>query len=144
MEGRAADFEGTDLSGVRWAVMVHWPKALHDGNGAAVVYIDESSDEAQREALGKILSGEAGAPVFEILSSIVTTVHGPHDVPIECEFDQEGRTARLAVADHFEAESRPRSAGENGSASGSAVCESRRGAGWGDRGVSRVAGPRRG
>jgi hypothetical protein len=46
MEGRAADFEGTDLSGVRWAVMVHWPKALHDGNGTAVVYIDESADEA--------------------------------------------------------------------------------------------------
>jgi hypothetical protein len=69
----------------------------------AIVYIDESADEAQREALGKILSGEAGGPVFEILSSIVTTVHGPHDVPIEWEFDQEGRTARLAVADHFEA-----------------------------------------
>jgi hypothetical protein len=101
------DFEGTDLSDVNWAVTVHWPKALHDGNGTAVVYIDESADEAQREAIGKILSGEAGGPLFEILSSIITTVHGPHYVPIEWEFDQAGRTARLAVAQHFETESRP-------------------------------------
>ena len=48
-----------------------------------------------------------GGPLFEILSAIVTTVHGPHYVPIEWEFDQEGRSARLAVAGQFETESRP-------------------------------------
>lgn len=101
------DFEGTDLSGLKWAVMVHWPKALHDGNGTAVVFIDEGADDAQREALGKILSGEAGGPLFEILSSIVTTVHGPHYVPIEWRFDQEARTARLAVPGQFETQSSP-------------------------------------
>jgi hypothetical protein len=76
------------------------------------VYIDESTDEAQREALGKILSGEAGGPVFEILSSIVTTVHGRTTCRSSGSSNQEGRTARLAFADHFETESRPRSAGE--------------------------------
>lgn len=101
------DFEGTDLSGLKWAVLVHWPKALHDGNGTTEVYIDEGADDAQREALGRILSGEVGGPLFEILSAIVTTVHGPHYVPIEWEFDQEGRNARLAVAGQFETESRP-------------------------------------
>jgi hypothetical protein len=101
------EFEATDLSGLTWAVLVHWPKALHDGNGTAVVYVDEAADDAQREALGTILSGEAGGPLFEILASIVTTVHGPYFVPIEWEFDKEARTARLAVADQFETESRP-------------------------------------
>jgi hypothetical protein len=100
------NFEQTDLSGLSWAVMVHWPKALHDGNGTAVVYIDEAADEAQREALGKILSGQVGGAFFEIFASIVTTVHGPHFVPIEWQFDQERRTARLAVADQFETETR--------------------------------------
>jgi hypothetical protein len=33
-------------------------------------------------------------------------VHGPHYVPIEWDFDREGRTARLAAAAHFETESR--------------------------------------
>src|SRR5215210_4210283 len=101
------DFEGTRLDGLKWAVLVHWPKALHDGDGTTEVYIDEAADDGQREALGTILSGEAGGPLFEILSEIVTTVHGPHFVPIEWEFDQEGRTARLAVADQFETESGP-------------------------------------
>jgi hypothetical protein len=101
------DFEGTDLRGLKWAVLVHWPKALHDGDGTGVVYIDESADEGQREALGKILSGQAGGPIFEILSQIITTVHGPHYVPIEWEFDQEARKARLAVDGQFETESAP-------------------------------------
>jgi hypothetical protein len=99
------DFDGTDLGGLKWAVLVHWPKALHDGNGTAVVYVDEAADEAQREALGKILSGDAGGPLFEILASIITTVHGPYFSPIEWEFDQEARTARLAVDGQFETES---------------------------------------
>jgi hypothetical protein len=101
------NFDDTDLGGLRWAVAVHWPKALHDGNGTGEVYIDESANDAQREALGTILSGQAGGPLFEILASILTTVEGPYFVPIEWEFDQEGRTARMAVAGHFETESRP-------------------------------------
>ena len=44
---------------------------------------------------GTILSGAAGGPLFEILASIVTTLHGPHFVPIEWEFDKEARTAKL-------------------------------------------------
>src|SRR5438067_259267 len=91
------DFEGTDLGATKWAVAVHWPKALHDGNGTATVYIDESAGDAQRAALGQILSGQAGGPFFEILAAIVTTINGPHFAPIEWAFDQEARTARLAV-----------------------------------------------
>lgn len=103
------NFERTDLSGLRWAAIVHWPKALHDGNGTAEIFIDERADEPQREALGKILGGEAGGPIFEILASIVTTVHGPHFVPIEWEFDKRARRARMAVNGHFETTSEPMS-----------------------------------
>jgi hypothetical protein len=44
-------FDGTELSGLRWVVTVWWPGALHDGNGISEVFIDESADDAQREAL---------------------------------------------------------------------------------------------
>jgi hypothetical protein len=101
------DFDGTDLSGLRWIAVLHWPKALHDGNGTAEMFIDESADDQQREALGTILSGQAGGPLFEIFAEIVTTVHGPHYVPIEWEFDQKARRARVAVADKFETTSEP-------------------------------------
>ena len=101
------DYEGTDLAGTKWAVLVHWPKALHDGNGTAEVLIDENASEEQRNALGTILSGDAGGPLFEILASIVTTLHGPHFVPIEWEFDKEERTAKLTVDGYIETASEP-------------------------------------
>ena len=87
--------------------MVHWPKALHDGNGTAEIYIDEGANESQRQALGQILSGSAGGPIFEILASITTTVHGPHFVPLEWEFDKAARTARVSVNGTVETESAP-------------------------------------
>jgi hypothetical protein len=101
------NFEQTDLSGLRWAAVVHWPKALHDGDGTAEIFIDEQANDEQREALGKILSGQAGGPIFEILSSILTTVHGPHFVPIEWEFDKTARRARLSIGDQLETTSEP-------------------------------------
>jgi hypothetical protein len=101
------NFEDTDLSGLRWIAAVHWPKALHDGDGTVELYIDERADERQREALGRILSGQAGGPIFEILASIITTVHGPHYVPIDWEFDQQARRARMAVPERFETTSEP-------------------------------------
>jgi len=107
MNVKEGDFEGTDLGGVRFVVVVHWPKALHDGNGTAEVYIDESADDKQRQALGQILSGQAGGPIFEILASILTTVHGPHFAPIKWEFDKDARRAHIAVEGGPETTSEP-------------------------------------
>jgi hypothetical protein len=107
MNVKEGDFEGTDLAGLKWIVIVHWPKALHDGNGTAEVFIDEQATDQQREALGKILSGQAGGPIFEILSSIITTVHGPHFAPIEWEFDKAARRAHVAVGGGPETTSEP-------------------------------------
>ena len=101
------NFEDTDLSGLRWIAVVHWPKALHDGDGTAEIFIDENADEQQRAALGRILAGEAGGPIFEILASIITTVHGPHYVPIEWEFDKAARRARMSIPERLETRSAP-------------------------------------
>jgi hypothetical protein len=107
MNVEEGEFDGADLGGTRWAVTVHWPKALHDGNGTAEVFVDEGASDEQREALGQILSGNAGGPLFEILAAIITTVHGPHFVPIDWEFDREARTARLAIDGFVETSSEP-------------------------------------
>jgi hypothetical protein len=101
------NFDGTQLTGCKWIAVVHWPKALHDGNGTAEIYIDEAANDSQREALGQILSGNAGGPIFEILASIVTTVHGPNFVPLEWEFDKAARTARVSVNGTVATESAP-------------------------------------
>jgi hypothetical protein len=100
-------FEGVDLAGVKWVAVVHWDGPLHEGGGTMEVFIDESAGEEQRNALGQILSGNAGGPFFEIIKDIVDTVHGPHFVPIAWEFDKQSRRARVAVEGSFETESAP-------------------------------------
>ena len=101
------DYEGTDLAGAKAAITVHWPGALHDGNGTAVVYMDNATTPEQREALGTILTGQAGGGIFEILSQIITTIDGPHFVDIEWEFDKDARRARCAINGKLETISEP-------------------------------------
>ncbi len=100
-------FGDVDLSGLKWAATVHWPGALHEGNGTLELFVDEYADEAQRNALLTILSGQAGGTFFEIVASIVTTIHGPHFVDIDWQFDKERRRARLAIPGFVETTTEP-------------------------------------
>lgn len=107
MNIQEGNFDGVDLSGLRWAATVHWPGALHEGNGTLEAFIDERANEEQRNALIQILTGQAGGTMFEIISSIVTTVHGPHFVKIEFEFDKERRRARVSIPGFLETTTEP-------------------------------------
>jgi hypothetical protein len=107
MNIREGNFESVDLKGLKWLVVVRWPGALHEGNGTLEAFIDESANEDQRNALQTILTGQAGGPLFEILSQIITTVHGPHFVKIDWDFDKNKRRAKISVPGFFETESEP-------------------------------------
>jgi hypothetical protein len=100
-------FETVDLSGLRWVATFHFPGALHEGNGSQEVFIDARASEEQRHALLTILSGQAGGPFFEILSQVVSTVHGPYFVDIGWEFDKAKRRATVTVDNFFETVSVP-------------------------------------
>lgn len=63
-EGRCGD---VDLSGVKCAAIVDWPKAIHEGNGKCVFVIDPSTSDAQAEALGQIFTGKLGGMPWELL-----------------------------------------------------------------------------
>ena len=47
-----------DLSGVRCAAIVAWPKAIHEGNGEAQPIVDVRATDEQRDAILRIMSGE--------------------------------------------------------------------------------------
>lgn len=100
-------FDGVKLGGLNWAATVYWPGALHEGNGSIQPFIDARATPEQRNALLQILSGKAGGALFEILASIVTTVHEPQFVPIEFEFDKAKRRARVSVPGFLETTSEP-------------------------------------
>src|SRR5690606_4191067 len=50
-------FADVGLNDLKFAMTVHFPGALHEGNGTIQPIIDERADQRQREALLEILSG---------------------------------------------------------------------------------------
>ena len=95
-------FDGTDLSGLKWAVAFHFPGPLYEGNGSVEAFIDEQGNDQQREAIGQILSGDVGGTWFEVVASLAPNFLGAHFVPIEWEFDKARRHARVRVREFFE------------------------------------------
>jgi hypothetical protein len=103
-------FGDTRLEGVRAVYVGKWPGAVHEGNGEMQVIIDERADDAQREALRKILYGEEtepGTTVWNVFMTTITTVHEPLYTAIHFEVDIDSRRARLVVPGLIEANGEP-------------------------------------
>lgn len=92
-------FGDTDLAGVKWGAAVHWPGALHEGNGVMQPFIDSSASPEQMQAIGELASGKHGDTFMEVFSFICPTVHEPLIAPVEWEFDMESRSGRVKVGD---------------------------------------------
>jgi hypothetical protein len=56
-----------NLSGVKCAAIVEWPKAIHEGNGKAVFVVDTPTTDAQIDALAQICTGKLGGMPWELL-----------------------------------------------------------------------------
>jgi len=64
LEGKAGD---VDLAGVKCAAVVHWPKAIHEGNGKAAFVVDPATTDKQIEMLAQIFTGKLGGLPWELL-----------------------------------------------------------------------------
>jgi hypothetical protein len=96
-EGHHGD---TRLDGLRFATLMRWPGAIHEGKGEAAVVIDERASEPQRAALLRIVTGqdtEPGATIFQVFSTTFEKLHEPIFAPIEFEVDIDARKGRLVV-----------------------------------------------
>lgn len=103
-------FDDVPLGGLDWAMCFWWPGEIAEGNGRQQVIIDERADDAQREALRKILHGEETAPGgthFFVYNSLASEVLPTLYAPIDLEIDVEARTARLSVAGVVESTGSP-------------------------------------
>ena len=92
--------EDVRLDDLAFVGTVYLPRALHHGQGVFQVILDERADEAQRNALFYILSGE-DQPVgtmFQIFSACIETIKDPLFAKIEFDWDLERRRARIEVA----------------------------------------------
>jgi hypothetical protein len=79
-------FDKTPLDGVTFAGAYWWPKAIHQGNGTARLYIDPSATKEQQDAIGEIASGKHGGGVFEIFPRTLAKVYPIRVTPIKFEY----------------------------------------------------------
>lgn len=95
-------FGDVSLAGLTFSVFVQWPGAIHEGNGEALILIDEGADEAQRDAIATLVKGGLGGP-WGTLAWTWPTVHGPKSVRHEIELN--GIETRVVVDDLLRIES---------------------------------------
>jgi hypothetical protein len=104
------NFNGTNLDGLDYAVLMSWPGQVHEGNGTQQVIIDERADPTQREALRKILHGDSTAPGathFFVYNSTMSSVLDTLYAPIELSIDVDQRIASLTIEGLIESRGTP-------------------------------------
>ena len=70
-----------------------------------MAFVDERADDAQRDALLRIMTGQDTDPfatMFAVYASTVTDMHEPVFTDIDFEVDVDGRRGRLSIADYVE------------------------------------------
>lgn len=98
-------FNDISLDGLNWAFAIIWPGEIAEGNGRQLVVVDERADADQREALRKIIQGEAGEPGsnhFSVFGSTCTEKLDALYLAIDFEVNLEARTARMNIPDLME------------------------------------------
>lgn len=92
------------LDGLNFSVYANWPGAIHEGNGEALLLIDEGADAAQRAAIEVLLGGTVGGP-WGVLGWTWPKVYGPYPAAYELALD--GVHTRLKAGDYVEIECGP-------------------------------------
>jgi hypothetical protein len=95
---------GITLDGLNFSVYANWPGAIHEGNGEALLLIDERADPSQRAAIEALLDGKTGGP-WAVLGWTWPKVHGPYAASYDLTFD--GVKTRLKCSEYVEVECGP-------------------------------------
>jgi hypothetical protein len=97
-------YNDTKLDGLNFSVYVNWPGAIHEGNGEALILIDEKADTSQRAAIERLIGGKVGGP-WGILAWTWPTIHGPYATAYEVTFD--GINTRVKAGNYVAVECGP-------------------------------------
>ncbi len=96
--------DGTDVSGLSLALLVHIPGNILQGNWTVGLIVDDKATQQQQEAIVNVWSGKLAGPVAD-LAKLVGKVVALQRAPINFAVD-EGR-GKLQIGDLVEAEMSP-------------------------------------
>jgi hypothetical protein len=99
------NYGAVDLAGTKVVVAVKWPAAIHEGNGTAAMFVDESVSEEQEQGLAMIFSGQAGGMPWEAIAGTITSLEGPLRRTIEMTVD--GSNSSFGIAGVLDADMTP-------------------------------------
>jgi hypothetical protein len=93
---RSGSYGNTKLDSLDFIVAESWPKAIHEGNGTALLLVSSKADEEQRKALIQIASGQAkGDGPFALFAGTFSRLLDPQFVDINVKID--GRKTTFSV-----------------------------------------------
>jgi hypothetical protein len=87
----------TSLDSLKFALVIRSGHVMADGNWVFACVVDEAANDAQREALAAIASGETGGPPSLIRNNLVSDFRGVAYKPIT--FTMEGHRRAVAIPD---------------------------------------------
>ncbi len=93
-------FGDVSLDGTKVAFIFWWPGAVHEGKGKCVPIVDSSANDAQRNALLTLMSGQESDPfatMFNVYASTLETVYDPVFSKIDFDVDIDERKGRIKV-----------------------------------------------
>ena len=80
----SANYGDIKLDGIDLVYAASWPKAIHEGNGTARLFISKQTTQAQRDAIVKIFGGQAkGSGPFALFAGTLKYFLEPQFVDIE-------------------------------------------------------------
>ena len=100
---REGEIEGTDIGGLRIAVIIDTPKVMTDGNWRVGVFVDDQASEEQAEKLVQVFSGQLGGPMA-LLAPLVGELLGVERATFDIQDDGLRHSVRIGDAIDFEVE----------------------------------------
>jgi hypothetical protein len=99
----SGEVDGVDVSGIGAALVVDSPKVMSDGGWKIGLYISDTANDEQTEALGKVFSGQLGGPP-EALGPLLGEFLGVEKAPFEVNEDGLTHTLRIGSTVDLEVE----------------------------------------
>ena len=97
------EIEGTDVGGLKVALIVDTPKVMTEGNWRLGMFIDERATDEQADKLGQVFGGQLGGPMANV-GPFVGEVLGVERAPIDVIDDGLRHSVRVGNVIDFEIE----------------------------------------
>jgi hypothetical protein len=97
------DVEGTDIAGLKVAVIADTPKVMTDGNWRVGMFVDENASDEQAERLMAVFGGQLGGPMGA-LAPLIGEMLGVERAAFDVREDGLRHSVRIGDAVDFEVE----------------------------------------